>query len=135
MWALAFLEVDRRDHAVVGFDNVDPGDHAEALGRQEHRARLGRSIIERIRRGKRRATGIGARMDATALGCIAALGPVALDPLEIGQARAIDPCIDHARGHERDVGVGRGAGALINHASHFLLWSPLLMKPSEAMTL
>ena len=44
-------------------------------------------------------------MFEAALGGVSVVGPVALHPLQIGQARAIDELVDHAGRHE----VGEGA--------------------------
>jgi len=63
--------------------------------------------------GKRAAGAIYSAMFEAALGGVGVVGPVALHPLQIGQARAIDELVDHAGRHE----VGEGAVGHINGAT------------------
>ena len=103
MRALAALVVDRRDLALLPFDDVHPGDGAEAFGgerdgaRYEEWRRVVRLRAGRVWGGEPSRGAVDAGMRAPAVGGVTGLGPLPLDPHQIGEPWAVDPLVDHPR--------------------------------------
>ena len=101
---LAALVVDGRHPAAVRLDEVELGDEPQALGRQRHRPRVqpGR-LFDLVRRRQRSAVAVDPPVGVTALHRVGRVGPFALHPLQVGEPRAVDVLVDHARRHQRRV--------------------------------
>ena len=99
--ALAALVVDRRHAAAVRLDQVHAGNQAQALGGQRDRPRV--QLLGLVDVGRRRqlaAVAVDAPVRVASFDGVGRLDPLALDPLQVGQARAVDELVDHARRHE-----------------------------------
>ena len=111
--ALALLGVDGRDAAVLPLDEIHPGDDAERLGGERHRA--GGEVwllVGRVRRRQPAAAGIDPHVRAPTLLGVTGVSPFAVHPFQEGEARAVDPLVDHAHRDERSLHpwqAGRGA--------------------------
>lgn len=102
----AALVLDRNDRRAPWLEQVELRDQAEALGGELDRGARRRILAfgRRARIGGRSARPVDSAMDERALGGVSVVLELAVDPLEVREARAVDVLVEDAGGEE----VGRG---------------------------
>ena len=95
--ALAALVVDRRHLGAIRLDQIHARNQAQALRGQGDRARV--QLLGLVHVGGRRqlpAVAVDPPVRVAALDGIGRLDPLALDPLQVGEPRAVDVLVDHS---------------------------------------
>ena len=105
--APAALGIDRPNLTIVALHQIELCDHAQRLGGERDGAGVdGRGLVDGLGFRHRTAGIVGAAVGEAALGGIGTVGPFALHPFEIGEARAVDELVNHTGRQEGNLGTG-----------------------------
>ncbi len=105
----AALDVDGRDLAVLDLDEIASGDEAQAVGAELQRTDgEGRGFgVELLGVRDRAGWSVAPPVADAAFDRVGRVGPLLLDPHQVGEPRTVDELVDHPRRQGRHV-VGQG---------------------------